>query len=469
MSRGKTVGFRSERGPVLLALMVTTGLVAIDATILATAVPSIVRDLGGFSQFPWLFSMYLLTQAVSVPIYAKLSDTIGRKPVILIGIALFLAGSIACGFAWNMASLIAFRALQGLGAGAVQPMAMTIVGDIYTVAERAKVQGYIASVWAVCSILGPTLGGLLSQFASWRWIFFVNVPLCLIAGWILIRRYHEQVHRTRQRIDVVGAVVLTLGLTAVILGLLEGGHAWAWISPPSLIAFGVGIAALVVFVFVERRAAEPILDLQLLRRRVVVAPMLIGMCIGALLTGIASFSPTYLQNSIGAPPLVAGVAVAALSLGWPISASTSGSLYLRWGFRRTVIIGSSITLAGLVALVAVTPWPNPWSIAAVTFVTGFGLGWTGTPALIAAQSSVEWEERGVVTGLNMFARSAGAAVGVAVFGAIANAIISSGAGETDFDTIVSATTWVFAAAALVGVLTLAAALAMPRDGAGRAG
>ncbi len=172
------VGFRSERGPVLLALMLSTGLIAIDATILATAVPSVVNELGSFEQFPWLFSVYLLAQAVSVPIYSKLADTVGRKPIILVGIGLFLLGSILCGFAWSMPALIAFRAVQGLGAGAVAPMSMTIVGDIYTVAERAKVQGYIASVWAIASVVGPALGGIFSQFTSWRWIFFVNIPPC---------------------------------------------------------------------------------------------------------------------------------------------------------------------------------------------------------------------------------------------------------------------------------------------------
>jgi multidrug resistance protein len=167
--------------------MLATGLIAIDATILATAVPSIVDDLGSYQQFPWLFSVYLLAQAVSVPIYSRFADTIGRKPIILLGIALFLLGSILCGFAWSMPALIAFRVVQGLGAGAVAPMSMTIVGDIYTVAERAKVQGYIASVWAISSVVGPALGGLFAQLDAWRWIFFVNVPLCLLAGWMLLR------------------------------------------------------------------------------------------------------------------------------------------------------------------------------------------------------------------------------------------------------------------------------------------
>ena len=171
------VGFRSERGPVLIALMLSTGLVAIEATILATAVPSIVADIGGFSQFPWLFSIFLLAQAVSVPVYSKLADTVGRKPIMLVGIGTFLIGSVLCGFAWDMTSLIVFRAVQGLGAGAVLPVSITITGDLYTVRERARVQGYIASVWAASSVIGPSLGGLFAEFLSWRWIFFVNIPL----------------------------------------------------------------------------------------------------------------------------------------------------------------------------------------------------------------------------------------------------------------------------------------------------
>ena len=187
------VGFRSERGPILIALMLSTSLVALDSTIVATAVPSIVGDLGGFSQFPWLFSVYLLAQAVSVPVYGKLADMFGRKPVMLFGIGLFLLGSILCGFAWSMPALIAFRAVQGLGAGAVQPMSVTIAGDIYTLAERAKAQGYLASVWAISAVVGPTLGGLFAQYLTWRWIFFVNIPLCALAAWMLIRRFHESV------------------------------------------------------------------------------------------------------------------------------------------------------------------------------------------------------------------------------------------------------------------------------------
>ena len=459
-----SVGFRSERGPILIALMLTTGLVAIDSTILATAVPSIVKDLGGFSQFPWLFSVYLLAQAVSVPVYAKLSDTVGRKPIVLIGIALFLVGSILCGFAWSMPALIAFRAVQGLGAGAIQPMAITIAGDIYTVAERAKTQGYLASVWAISSVVGPTLGGVFSQFASWRWIFFVNVPLCILAAWMLMRSFHETVERRRHRIDYAGAALLTAGTSLLILAVLEGGQAWAWNSIWSIGAFVLGGLLLVAFVIVERYAAEPVLPLWVFSRRLLVTTTFVSLGVGAILIGLTSFVPTYLEGTIHVVPLVSGLAVAALTLGWPIAASLSGRFYLRIGFRNTALLGMTIAIVGAVSLAVTSVHPSVAFVAISCFVVGLGMGLIATPTLIAAQSSVAWNERGVVTGTNMFARSIGSSVGVAVFGAVANAIIGGSAGGVhDPGTVQSASTAVFVSVAIAATLTIVAVLSMPRS------
>ncbi|GAA1439141.1 MDR family MFS transporter [Leifsonia poae] len=458
-----SVGFRSERGPILIALMLTTGLVAIDSTILATAVPSIVQDLGGFAQFPWLFSVYLLAQAASVPVYAKLSDMVGRKPIILIGIGLFLLGSVLCGFAWSMPALIAFRAVQGLGAGAVQPMAITIAGDIYTVAERAKTQGYLASVWAISSVVGPTLGGVFSQFASWRWIFFVNVPLCILAAWMLMRTFHEKIEKRRHRVDYAGATLLTLGMSLLILAVLEGGQAWAWDSLWSIGAFVLAALLLVAFVLVERRAAEPVLPLWMFSRRLLVTTTLISLGVGAILIGLTSYVPTYLEGTIHVAPLVSGLAVAALTLGWPIAASLSGRFYLRIGFRNTALLGTTIAIVGALALAITSTHPSVAFVAISCFIVGLGMGLIATPTLIAAQSSVGWSERGVVTGTNLFARSIGSSVGVAVFGAIANAIIAESAGgEHDPATVQAASTAVFVAVAVVAVLTIAAGFAMPR-------
>jgi len=442
--------------------MVTTALVAIDATVLATAVPTITKDLGDFALFPWLFSVYLLAQAVTVPVYAKLSDTFGRKPIILVGIALFLLGSILCGFAWSMPALIAFRAVQGLGAGAVQPMSITIVGDIYSVAERARVQGYIASVWAVSSVIGPTLGGLFSQLGIWRAVFFVNIPLCLIAGWMLIRAFHESVEKRAHRIDYLGSVLLTVSLTLLILAVLEGGQAWAWNSWQSIGAFTVGGLVLVAFALVERRAPEPVLPPWVFSRRLLLTTTLVGLGVGAVLIGLTSYVPTYLEGSLGVQPLVAGLALAALTLGWPLTASIAGRFYLRIGFKRTTLIGIGIVLVGAAVLAVTASTPSVVVVALSCFVIGAGMGLSAVPSLIAAQSSVEWNERGVVTGTNLFARSIGSAVGVAIFGAIANSIFGKGdAASLSPEVIIAGSTAVFVAVLVVVVGTVLAALSMP--------
>ena len=456
------VGLRSERGPILISLMVTTGLVAIDATVLATAIPTIVADLGDFALFPWLFSIYLLAQAVTTPIYAKLSDIFGRKPIILIGIALFLLGSILCGLAWSMPALIAFRAIQGLGAGAVQPMSITIVGDIYTVAERARTQGYLASVWGISSVVGPTLGGLFSQLGIWRGVFFINIPLCIVAGWMLIRSFHENVEKREHKVDYLGAVLLTASLTLLILAILQGGQAWAWNSPQSIGAFGIGAVLLVAFLLAERRAVEPILPLWVFSRRLLLTTTLVGLGIGTVLIGLTSYVPTYLEGSIGALPLVAGLALAALTIGWPITAAFSGRFYLRIGFKNTGLIGIALVILGALGLMLFASTPAVATVAISCFIIGAGMGLVAVPTLIAAQSSVDWNERGVVTGTNLFARSIGSAVGVAIFGAVANSIF--GPGEVDTlspDVIESGTSAVFIGVLIVAVGAALAVLAMP--------
>jgi EmrB/QacA subfamily drug resistance transporter len=448
--------------------MVSTGLIAIDATILATAVPSIVHDVGGFAQFPWLFSVYLLAQAVSVSVYAKLADTVGRKPIMLVGIGLFLVGSVLCGLAWSMTALIAFRAVQGLGAGAVAPIAITIAGDIYTVAERATAQGYIASVWAMSSVIGPTLGGVFSELGLWRWIFLVNVPLCLLAAGLILRNFHETVERTEHHVDYLGAVLLTTGMTLLILGVLEGGQAWAWDSPVSIAVFAVGALLVAAFAVAERRAAEPILPPWVLRRRLLATTTALALGVGVILIGLTSFVPTYLEGALGTRPLVAGLALAALTVGWPISATLSGRLfYLRFGFRPTILIGLGLTVAGTGALALLAHTPSVAVVAVTCFVSGLGLGLVASPSLIAAQASVDWDERGVTTGTNMFARSIGSAVGAAVLGAVANGVIAaSGRPESDPVAATDAGAAVFLAVLVAAVLTVVAGLLMPKVGAG---
>lgn len=473
VTSASAVGLRSERGPVLLAIMVTTSLVAIDVTILATAVPTLVAELGSFELFPWLFSIYLLAQAVSMPLFAKFSDMVGRKPIILIGIALFLIGSVLCGLAWSMPALIAFRALQGIGAGAIGPMAITIAGDIYSVEERAKVQGYIASVWAASAVIGPTLGGLFAELDAWRWIFFINIPLCLLAGWMLIRSFHETVEHRPHRIDVLGTLLLTASLGLLLVGVLQGDVSWPWASWQSVVAFGLGGLLLVAFVLVERRAAEPILPGWVFSRRLLLTTTLVSVGVGAILIALISYVPVTLEAVLGVSPLVAGLTLAALTIGWTISTSLSGRLYLTLGFRITVLIGMVFVLLGTGMLAAFATTPSIALSAIACFITGLGLGLVATPSLIGAQASVEWNERGVVTGTNLFARAVGQAVAVAIFGAVANTLYRAAGGGgmlgegdssvVDPMAIIPASQAVFVGALICAVVTAVVATAMPDD------
>ena len=459
-ARSDGVGFRSERGPILISLMLSVGLVAIDSTVIATAVPSVVENLGGLAQFPWLFSVYLLAQAVTVPMYGKLADVFGRKPVMLFGIGGFLLGSILCGLAWSMPALIAFRAIQGIGGGAIQPMSLTIAGDIYSLEERGKVQGYMASVWAISAVVGPTLGGLFSQYLSWRWIFFVNVPLCLVAAIVLLRNFKENVVRRSHRLDYAGATLLFVGCTLVLLGLLEGGEAWPWLSVAGLGVPLAGLVVLIFFVYSQRRAAEPVLPLWIFRHRTLVTCSMVSLCVGAVLLGLTSYVPLFVQGVLGTGPLVAGFALATLTLGWPLTASQSGKVYMRIGFRATALIGSSLAIAGSLLASLLSTGSAVWQVGVICFIVGAGMGLTASPTLILAQATVEWQDRGVVTGNNMFSRSVGSAVGVAVFGAIANATLRS---NMDSAAIARSSHHVFIAVAVVSVLMGLAVAAIPRS------
>jgi len=454
------VGFRSQRGPTLISIMLSMSLVAIDSTIIATAVPSVVADLGGFGQFPWLFSVYLLAQAVSVPIYGKIADLFGRKPVMLFGIGLFLTGSILCSAAWSMLALIIFRALQGLGAGAIQPMSMTIAGDIYTLEERGRIQGYLASVWAISAVVGPTLGGVFSQYLTWRWIFFVNIPLCVIAAWALIRNFREQVIRKPHRIDYAGSALLALGCSLLILGLLEDGQAWPWISAPGIGVLIAGLALMALFVRMQRQAAEPVLPSWLLRRRVLIAANLTAVGVGAVLIGLTSYMPTYTQRVLGTTPLVAGFALATLTVGWPITSSLSSKLYLSAGFRLTALTGSVVAALGSALTIGLGTRSSVLLVGVCCFVVGAGLGLVAAPVLIAAQNTVGWDERGVVTAANMFSRSIGSAIGVAFFGAIANASFDSA--SPSVPALARAAHHVFIGVTAVAVLMGLATALMPR-------
>lgn len=414
---------QATRRWVLGGLMAMMMLAAMDTTIVSTAIPQIVGDLGGLALVSWVFSIYLLAQTVTIPIYGKLSDQFGRKPVLMIGTLIFLVGSVACSLAWNMHSLIAFRGLQGLGAGAVMATVNTLAGDLYSIEERGAVQGWLSSMWAVAAIAGPLLGGAFVDYASWPWIFLVNLPIGVLALALIGVFLHESHQRRKPRIDYAGGALVLAALGTLIFGLLQGGQAWPWWSLPSGLVFGAAALAMALLVWVERRAAEPVLPGWLWRRRVLVGPNLATIAMGVVMMAPSIYLPTLLQSVQGLGAIGAGLVLATLSLGWPVASALSPRVYLRIGFRDAALAGAALVIAASLAFVLL-PRPQPvWLVVLDQIALGAGLGLLSTPLLVGMQSVVDWGRRGVVTGSNMFSRYLGQSLGAALFGAVFNAAL----------------------------------------------
>jgi EmrB/QacA subfamily drug resistance transporter len=406
--------------------MLTMALAAMDTTIVATAVPQIVGSIGGFAIFSWLFSIYLLTQTVTIPVYGKLADVYGRKPVLLVGIAVFLAGSALCSAAWSMVALIAFRALQGLGAGSIQASVNTIAGDLYSLRERGRVQGWLASVWAIAAVAGPTLGGVFADYLSWRWIFLINLPLGLAALGLIVRFLHEgRARQRRHRVDYLGSTLVLLSCAVLVFALLQGGVAWPWGSVASLGCFALAAVLGAATVAVERRAAEPVVPGWVWRDRVLVGSNLGYIALGLLVIGPSTFLPTYGQTVLGLGAVAAGFVLASMSISWPTASALSSRLYLRIGFRDSALIGAVLAIAGTAWFALLPPGPPVWPVVGSTMVLGAGLGLLSTPLVVGVQSTVEHHRRGVATGSLMFCRFLGQSIGAALFGAIVNGTLTA--------------------------------------------
>ncbi|MFH8365948.1 MFS transporter [Streptomyces sp. NPDC018031] len=414
-----------RRGAVVAALMLGMALAALDATVISTAVPQIVGDLGGFSVFSWLFSGYLLAVTVTLPVYGKLSDTFGRKPVLIAGIVVFLAGSLLCAAAWNMAALIAFRIVQGLGGGALQGTVQTIAADLYPLKERPRIQARLSSVWALSSVAGPALGGLLAGYADWRWIFLINVPVGLLALWLIARHLREPARPERAagqwpRVDWAGALGIFLSGGLLLTALVQGGVAWPWLSAPSLALLAAAAAGVALTVRIERRAAEPIIPGWVWRRRTIAAVNLSLGALGLLMIAPTVFLPTYAQSVLGLGPIAAGFVLSAMTLSWPITAALSNRVYNRVGFRRCAVLGISGAALVLLAF-PLLPYPGAaWQPALLMLALGAALGLFQLPLIIGVQSSVGWAERGTATASILFCRQVGQSLGAALFGAVAN-------------------------------------------------
>jgi EmrB/QacA subfamily drug resistance transporter len=392
-------------------------MIAIEATIVSTAMPQIIADLGGLRLYSWVFSSFLLAQTAMTVVFGNLADVYGRKPIMLIGIGIFLLGSILAGFAWSMPAMICFRLIQGVGAGAMQPVAMTIVADLYPARERGKVQGYLASVWAVAAVIGPLLGGLIISSVSWAWIFWINIPVGILAAAGFILFLKESAQHKRRTIDVGGALSFTVAVTSLLIALTElGNHALMRLAGAATLF----LVAAVIFVMLERRVSDPIVSFSLWSHRPIAATNLVGLLAGMALIGLTTFLPIYVQLVMQRSPTTAGFTLTTMLIGWPAGATLAARLFHRFALRRLLLCGALLQPLGAAFFVAMTPHSSPLLPAMGSLVMGFGMGLVSVPSLVLIQEIVDPAQRGSVTASNLFSRNLGSTLGATVLGAVLN-------------------------------------------------
>jgi EmrB/QacA subfamily drug resistance transporter len=402
----------THRPFIVAAILLAMFMAAMEATVVATAMPTVVADLSGLDLYGWVGSIYMLATTVTIPLWGKLADLSGRRNVMLAGLFVFLVGSVGSGMSPTMTSLIVFRAIQGVGAGALQPTAMTIIGDIFTIQERAKMQGVFGAVWGIAGITGPLLGGLIVKVLTWRWVFYINVPFGVLSAVFLVRYFHERDRPKGQKtsLDVLGAITLT----ACVLSVLgaAGGTRVAVFAPLSLVTLGL-------FLFVERRAKEPILPLSLFRSRVISVSSAVSFLLGAIMMATLMYTPFYVQAVRGGSATDGGTAVAPMLIGWPLASAFAARLLVKMGFRPLVRLGLLLLLVSGVALAWAVRAEAPLNVFRVTmFVMGGGMGLTTMTMLVSVQDAVDWKQRGVATASSMFFRTIGGALIVGALGAV---------------------------------------------------
>ncbi|WP_409308791.1 MDR family MFS transporter [Pectobacterium sp. B1J-3] len=465
---------------VLIACMLAMFTAAIEVTIVATALPTIIADLGGFSLLGWVFAGYLLTQSISIPIYGRLADLFGRKRIFFIGTITFLLGSVLCGFSTHMGWLILFRMIQGLGAGAITPIAFTIVADVYSSTERPKIQGYLSSVWGISAIVGPLLGAFIVQHFNWALVFWVNVPIGLLSIFLLARYLPVVNHKRSHRLDWAGAFYLSVTVASLLMALLQAEVFGLWVIPLLLIAFISGV----LLYRQETRTPEPLFPLALWHNKVIVAGNLGGLIIGAAMMGVSAFLPTFIQGVMGKTPLEAGSILALMSIGWPLASTLSGRLMLRTSYRFTAVSGGVLIIIGSLALLTLDQSSDLNWARVAAFLIGAGMGLCNTTFLVSVQNAVDYSIRGIATASTMFTRMLGSALGTAILGATLNINLHWRLPEmadplqTLMDTqsrnlmgtaqldalslqVSSSIHWVFVVSALIAVITLFAAYMIP--------
>ena len=407
---------------IVAAMLISTFMAAVEVTVISTAMPTIVARLGGFRLFSWTFGIYLLTQAVMTPLYGRLADSFGRRAVYLGSTALFLVGSLLCGCAWSMVSLILFRAIQGIGGGGLAPLATTIIGDVCKPADRARVMGYVSGIWGIAGLVGPLLGAFFVHTLGWPFVFWVNLPIGLITMTMVARYLHEPAHgKTYTPIDLTGCVLLIVGLGIMMAALVDYDR----LSAPRLKGLlAIAAVALAGFGLRERQLRHPLLPLHLIRRPLLLAAFASALLGGGLLIGMTAFLPTWVQGVAGGGALAAGINLGIMTVAWTTASMTLSRVIARIGNRRMALGAAVVLLAGTAALVFVSAGHSLLWVDLVSIPIGAGMGITSIVFTLAVQSGVAHTDRGRATALFFFCRLMGQALGAAAFGGVLNAGLS---------------------------------------------
>ncbi|MDF2502812.1 MDR family MFS transporter [Clostridium sp.] len=409
----------TKKSNIVVAIMVAMFLGAVEGTVVTTAMPTIVKQLNGFSEISLVFSLYLLTSAISTPIYGKLADLYGRKNTLSIGIIIFLIGSSLCGLSQNMYQFIAFRGIQGIGAGAIFTITYTIVGDVFSLPERARIQGWLSTVWGIASIAGPFLGGFLIQYLSWHWIFYVNIPFGIVSIILLQKNLEETFEKNNNPIDFVGIVTLSFSIVLFLYGVLSIQHNKKLYSTSLVVSLIFTAIFLIIFYKVERKAKEPIIPFEIFTKSNIIAN-LVSLLASAILIALDVYMPLYIQSVLGYSAAISGVAMAPVSISWLLSSVILSKAISKYGKNSVVCISSIILLLSCLLLGTLYLRTSLVLVIFYTFIMGFGFGGAFTTLTIIVQESVYYNKRGAATASNSLLRTIGQTVGVSIFGIVFN-------------------------------------------------
>jgi EmrB/QacA subfamily drug resistance transporter len=450
---------KTNRKLVLIAMLIATFLCAMEGTIVSTAMPSIIADLQGMEYVNMIFSVYLLVCAVTTPIYGKLADLFGRKRILVLSIVLFLIGSFLSGFANTMTQLIIFRAIQGLGAGAVLPLSTTIVGDIFTTEERARMQAIFGSVWAISGVCGPLIGGFIVGSFNWRWIFYINIPFGLLALGVFWLSFHETITLNKKsKIDWAGAATFLVSICSLLYVLLFGAKDGI-LAPTNLMFAALFVVCLLLFIRIEQRAEDPFLPFDLFKNRLVLIPNLYGFFAFPFLISTTVYFPMWIQHILRQTPTVSGFALTCVSIGWPIGATISAKILAKVGPWKLSTFGAFLLVISGILLGMVSVGTPLWMFFTIMLIAGLGFGLTMTVMTIMLQNSVDWNQRGVVMSSNALLNTLGQTVFIAVFGAVFNSVT---AGGTSTELLSQGIHMVFLCVAVLTLVSFFIAAKLPR-------